>query len=591
MPINLSKKRQFKRRFKKRRQQVDLLSEAASKKIDKHVFNKLDNFRFLWRYVLSWLTLIVIMISGVTIQLLSLQNYYLTSKPVAGGEFVEGVEGVFGNANPIYAANPADQTVSRLLFNGLLKYDNDKLVGDLADSWSINETGTIYTVKIRQNAKWHDGQPVTADDVVYTIQAIQNPDTLSPQNLNWQGVGVKASDPYTVVITLPSVLTSFAHSLTQGIVPKHILKDTPYANLRSAEFNNRYPIGSGPFSWSSFVVMSNSDGSMRQRINLKAFKDYHMGAPKLDGYTLDIFENVKDLVKALDNKSINGAAINSYETINDLDQQSLIEYDIPLQSGVYLFFNTQREPLNDKNVRKAMTHIIDTQALRSKLNHPVVGVNGPMLRNLSAYDPARVQLPFNIGSGVGLLDGAGWVKPPSSFVRQKNSKPLEFTVLSENRPEFIEILDVLQKQLADVGIKLNVNVKSGLDFQASLLSHDYDALLYGITIGMDPDVYVYWHSSQAVTDRFNFSEYKSKDADTALESGRSRVDNTLRNIKYRVFLDAWKEDAPAVGVYQPRLLFVASDNIFNFDTKILSQSSDRYSNVHNWMINTRKMSY
>ena len=224
----------------------------------------------------------------------------------------------------------------------------------------------------------------------------------------------------------------------------------------------------------------------------------------------------------------------------------------------------------------------------AQLDYVPIGVNSPFLRNSSAYDATRVQIPTDIAKAIELLDKAGWVKPPASFVRQKDSKPLEFTLLTENKPEFLKLVDVLQRQFADVGIKMNVAIKEGKEFQRSLLSHDYEAVLYGIAIGNDPDIYVYWHSSQATPDRYNFSEYKSSTADSALEAGRSRADGELRKAKYRPLLDSWKADSPAVGLYQPRLLFALNDALYNFTEFPLAQTSDRYANVHEWMINTKK---
>ena len=576
----------IKRGFRKRRRQVEGMTVEANRQLDKHVFRRLNNLQYSWRFISSWVLMAVLLLSGLAYQTKYLDRYYLFDKPVAGGEFVEGIQGAFSNANPIYAVSAVDTSVSKLIFSGLLKYDNKgNLTGDLAEKWSIDDNRTTYTFNIRKNAFWHDGKEVTADDVAFTIHAIQNPDTLSPYNLSWQDVAVRVVDKKTVQLILPGPLTSFAYSLTQGIVPKHILENTPYAQLRSSEFNNRKPIGSGPFMWNNFVTLSNSDDALRQRITMNNHTSYHLGTPKLDRYTVEIFGQESEAVKALTARHINGVTLTS--SPKNLDSNA-IKHSIPTLNGVYIFFNTQRAPFTDKGVRNAAAQIIDVKNVLAQLDYVPIGVNGPLLRNSSAYDASRVQKSTDIAKAIELLDKAGWVKPPSSFVRQKGGKPLEFTLLTENQPEYTKIVDILQRQFADVGVKMNVTIKDGKDFQRSLLSHDYDALLYSISIGNDPDVYVYWHSSQATPDRFNFSEYKSGIADSALESGRSRPDGDLRKIKYRTFLDAWREDSPAVGLYQPRVLFALNDVLYNFKEFQLSQTSDRYSSVHEWMINTKK---
>lgn len=580
------RKKRFKRVFRKRRRQVEGMTVEANRQLDKHVFKRINNLQYSWRFITTWLLLVVFIASGLIVQIRYLDRYYLFDTPVAGGEFVEGVQGSFSNANPIYAVSAADTSVSKLVFSGLLKYDdNGNLTGDLSEKWTVDENMETYTFIIRPNAFWHDGREVTAEDVVYTIHAIQNPDTLSPYNLSWQGVVVRAVDKKTVQMILPSPLTSFAYSLTQGIVPKHLLESTPYPQLRSSEFNNRTPVGSGPFIWSAFATLSNSDDALRQRITLKSHPAYHLGEPKLDRYTLEVFGQESEIVKALEARRLNGATLTS--SPKGLDKLSL-KYNIPTLNGVYVFFNTQKSPFNSKAVRNASAQIVDVKNLLSQLDYIPISVNGPLLRSSSAYDGSRVQKTLDIAKAMETLDKDGWVKPPASFVRQKENKPLEFTLLTENKAEYLLLVDALQRQFADVGIKMNVTVKEGKDFQRTLLSHDYDALLYGISIGSDPDVYAYWHSTQATPDRFNFSEYKSATADSALEGGRSRPDGDLRKAKYRPFLDVWREESPAVGLYQPRLLFVLNDALYNFEEFPLAQASDRYSNVHNWMINTKK---
>lgn len=581
--------KKLKRGFKKRRRQVEALAGTANDQLDKLVFKKIDNIQNVWRFIVTWLMLLVVLVSGVAIQARALGRYYIGVQAVGGGEFVEGIQGVFSNANPIYATSSVDTSVSRLLFSGLLKYDdNGQLVGDLAESWSVDEAGKVYTVILKPSLKWHDGEPITSDDVVFTIQAIQNADTRSPYNLSWQGVGVAAVDSRTVTLSLPNPLTAFAYSLTQGIIPKHRLGELPYAQLRSDDFNNRTPVGSGPFQWNS-MQSEQTDESTHQRIRFKAFENYHFGRTKLDRYTVETFDSQDKIINAMKQGTINGAMVSSLADVESELVAKWNQINIPLMSGVYLFFNTQKAPLNEKKVRNAFEKTVIPRDLRAQLGYPVIGVDEAFLRIHGTYDAARKQTAPDLTNAGVLLDEAGWLKAENSFVRQKDGKVLEFTLLSEQQPDYARLADVLQHQFADVGVKLNVDLRSGRDFQQALLSHQYDALLYGIAIGADPDVYAYWHSSQAISDRFNFSEYKSATADTALEAGRTRTDLQLRIAKYKPFLDAWRDDSPAVGLYQPRLLFVTNGALFNFDPKSLATTSDRYQNIHEWMVNTEQV--
>lgn len=581
--------KQFKRRFRKRRKQVDVLRGEAGRQLDKHLLDHVDGAinTVAFRFVASWLLLLIVLLAGVAIQANALGRYYLGPQAIAGGEYVEGIEGLFSTASPIFATSNVDASVSKLIFSGLLRYnEKGNLVGDLAESWSADAAGTTYTIKLRPNMNWHDGEKITSEDVVYTIQAIQNPDTGSPYNLNWQNVSVAAVDELTVNMTLPNPLASFTTSLIQGIVPKHRLSNVPYAQLRSDEFNTRLPIGSGPFSWGGAFSLESGGEIEHQRVALKSYSEYHLGQPKLSRYVIETYPAQSEIISALKGGRINAAALSSVDDISQSDILKFSQQSIPLMSGVYLFFNNSRPNLSEKALRNALVKSVDTSSLRDQLNYPVIDLDGPLLRSHFAYDNGRTQQLTNVAEAASSLDTLGWTKAEGTFIRQKDGKALEFTLLTEDRIDYARLADSLQRQLAEVGVKLTVDVKSGLEFRRALLSHDYDSLLYGISIGSDPDVFPYWHSTQAAAERFNLSEYKSDTADDALGSARSRQDQTLRAAKYRVFLDAWRDDVPAIGIYQPRLLLVTNGQLYNFSVKRIASSTERYANVHNWMFLT-----
>jgi peptide/nickel transport system substrate-binding protein len=150
----------------------------------------------------------------------------------------------------------------------------------------------------------------------------------------------------------------------------------------------------------------------------------------------------------------------------------------------------------------------------------------------------------------------------------------------------------LKEQWLKLGAEVKVSLRDDNSFHAALVNHDYDAVVYGITIGADPDVFVYWDSSQndiRAANRLNLSEYDSDAADSGLEAGRTRTGEALRRIKYEGFLKAWQQDAPALGLYQPRFLYVSRNPIYGLDQLILNAAPERYNNVSNWMIRTAEV--
>jgi peptide/nickel transport system substrate-binding protein len=177
-------------------------------------------------------------------------------------------------------------------------------------------------------------------------------------------------------------------------------------------------------------------------------------------------------------------------------------------------------------------------------------------------------------------------------MRSKNGQALAFHLYAEDTPENRRTAKLLSADWAKLGVNVTPVIQNLTDFQTTLEFHTYDALLYGISIGVDPDVYAYWDSSQAdirSNSRLNFSEYKSATADSALESGRTRLDTALRTVKYRAFLQAWQTDAPALGLYQPRFLYITRSQVYGLNEHTLNTDSDRYESISEWQIHTAKV--
>lgn len=582
MLISRARKLRFRRKLKMQKAQVT----SAGEQVDTYVIRRFGRLSPVRRFVFAWMVLIALLAGCSIAQLHSLSNYYQTLQPASGGTYNEGVLGSFSNANPLYATSAADRTVSQLVFSGLLQYDNhNKLVGNLADSWKVDDRGQVYTVHLRENAQWHDGQLVTADDVAYTFKTIQNPDAASPLNVSWQGVDIKVTDPRTVVFTLPNALASFADSLTTGIIPKHVLKDTKAADMRSSIFNTARPIGSGPFRWQDVTPTGIGD-NRQDLIHLNAFSHYYGGKPKLDSYIVHVFRDERHMINSYKNHELQ-AMVGLQTVPRDIKESDRHMYSFPQTAAVMAFFKTSNPVLSDKAVRQALVQATDTRAIRNELPYPAREVNEPILRNQTGYDVTLKQLAYNQSAAAKQLADAGWANQRSSDVRQKGTQKLNVRVIAENNQENAHIARQLQQQWRAIGVRAEVELLNPSALQITLAGHDYDVLVKGISIGADPDVFVYWHSSQAsvlANSRLNFSEYKSSVADEALELGRTRMDPALRAVKYKTFLSAWRDDAPAVGLYQPRLLYITRQPVNGLSEHQVNSASDRLYNVHNWTI-------
>jgi peptide/nickel transport system substrate-binding protein len=581
-------KLRLRRIFRRRKRQVEGAGASADDRLERHFIRRLVSLGLVRRFIFGWLLLVSLMIIAVILQVFALDNHYKEKGPVAGGVYREGAIGTFKNANPIYASGTVDSSVSRLVFSGLLKYDRKhRLVGDLAKSWEVDNSEKKYTVHLREGVKWHDGHPLTAEDVVFTVETIQNPDAGSFLNSGWREIKAEAKDETTVVFTLPSVYGAFVHSLTTGILPKHVLQSVPTDQLRSNDFNNVQPVGTGPFKLDAVEVIGVSADERTVRVGLSGYDNYHLGSPGISRFVITTFLDDKTLIESYLEKEIDAMVGLSAVPDEIKDDKSTLDYSIPLTAEVMVFFRTSSEVLRDKNVRRALVLGADRPQIIKSIGYPLLFADSPLLPLHIGYKKKYAQKTGNAKQANKILDKAGWKKNPKTGIRQKQGKSLSLKLHAQATDEFSKVGGQLQKQWEALGVEVEVVLQDKEDIQTTTSLHSYDALLSGISIGPDPDVFAYWHSTQAdirAPTRLNLSEYRSPAADEALELGRARTEAKIRAPKYEPFLEAWASDAPALALYQPRLLYIARAPLYGFDVRSAVSAADRYADVHHWMV-------
>ncbi len=581
-------KLRMRRVFRRRRKQAVIIGDSAEQNLEKHIIKRLVRLPNVQRFIAGWIGLLFLISVGLTLQFRALGPKYQTVQARLGGTYTEGIIGTFTNASPLYASSGLDSSVSKLVFSGLLKYDaNNKLTGDLADSWTIDPTELIYTVKLKPNLQWHDGKTLTAKDVVFTYHRIQDPETKSHLYPSWLNIKVEAPDDQTIVFTLPNSLSSFPDSLTNGIIPEHVLGAVEPSQLRSNSFNNQNPVGSGPFRFSKVEVVDSKPDEKQTRVALNAFDKYYAGRPGIDTFIIRTYSNETSLTKAFSEKEVNGMVGLASLPDQFASDGDVKELSVPLTGEVLVFFKTTQDVLKDPAIRKALVLATDKKQMFEQLPYPLTAIDEPLLKTHIGYDKALAQVTNQIEEAKKILDTNGWVPDPTTGIRSKNAQKLTFRLVSQNTSEYSSIGSSLQKQWRAIGVDMQVELQSDQDLQSSLSLHNYDALLYGISVGSDPDVFAYWHGSQADVrspTRLNFSEYKSVIANQALEGGRTRSDPQIRSVKYRPFLEAWRNDAPAVALYQPRFLYVVRSPLYGFDSTSVNTAVDRFAQVEKWKI-------
>jgi len=541
----------------------------------------------------GWIA-IVLLIAGVT--LYQFNVFYDATRqvvPAKGGVFREGIIGRFTNANPVFAVGAVDTSVSKLLYSGLLKYDgNGTLVGDLAESWTIDPGGKIYTVKLKKDVQWHDKKPLTAEDVEYTYKIIQNPDIKSPFRSSWEGVEVKKTDDRTIIFTLKGSISSFPHYLTNGIIPKHIFSKIDTQQIRSSSHNNQDVIGSGPFKLTKVEVKKSDDGRTAERISLATNTNYHLGRPKINQYFIQTYKGEDSLIRDLNQSRLD--AINGVSNPEKIIAQNdkIVDMSRILTSQVNVFFKVSEPPFNDVNLRKALTLAVDRKEATKGLGYPVKISDSPFLDTTFAYDKKQIQKTDDINKANALLESSGWVMNKSTGVREKAGQKLEFSLTARSLDDYKKVSESLVQQWKAIGANVRVILLDEEEMQSAIATHNYSVVLSAISLGYDPDVFAFWHSSQkniGSSTKLNLSEYSSKPADIALEGGRSRSDPSVRAVKYAPFTTNWLNDNPALTLYQPRYVFLVREPFYNFNTTTMSASTDRYNNVHNWTVKDKKV--
>ncbi|MDB5162805.1 MAG: putative Extracellular solute-binding protein family 5 [Candidatus Saccharibacteria bacterium] len=560
---------------------------ASIKHARRFIFKRLDNFREVRRRIALWVLAIGIIIGATGLQYLWYQNNYRTTANATGGTYAEAVLGPVDTLNPIFAKSSAEETVGELLFSRLVTYDKSgRLNYDLADSMNVSPDGKTYSFTIRPDARWDDGSYVRARDVVFTVNVLKDPASRSTIT-GWDNVIAKEIDSRTVAFELPAVYAAFPHALRfLPILPEHILRDVEPAALREDAFSSK-PTGSGPFTLRLLQEVDAANG--REIIHLAKSDSYFKGTPKLDRVQLHVYQNIDAIKRALNTSEVNAATDLTVTDSNAINTERYAVEHRPVNSGVYALMNTTSPVLQDKKVRQALQAGTDTKDVRSTLSKDLPQLYLPFIDNqISGNIP--VAPVYDVVRANQLLDEAGWVK--EGTVRMKGGQPLTLSVVTTKNNDFETALEILAKQWRTLGVTVTTNIVDPSDqsqnvVQKVLQPRQYDVLLYQLTIGGDPDVYAYWHSSQAASG-LNFSNYTNPISDDALVSARSRVEADLRNAKYTTFANQWLADAPAIGLYQATMQYVHTKSIHAVsDDFMLVSSADRYGDIRFWSVGDR----
>jgi len=517
--------------------------------------------------------------------------------PMRGGFISEGIVGTPRFINPILANSPADQDLVALIYSGLMRKSPDgTLIPDLAEKYEKSKNGLIYTFTLKDNLYFQDGKSITVDDILFTINKAKDSIIKSPQKVNWDGVGVEKIDEKTIRFTLRQPYASFLENATLGIMPLRLWDGSPM-ELNNA---NTSPIGSGPYMISS---VSRQSSGIIDSYELIPFKKFILGEPYIKNISLHFYSNEDDLVKALENKTVD-----QISSITPLNAENLKEENYQVESSVLprvfgLFFNQNANNLFvDKTVIKAIDQIINKEKIvREVLFGYGVVIDNPIPPNIIAYQKSAADI--NVSRETILqkvqndLAKDGWKKGADGFLEKTKKEKkkstvtkLEFSISTGNVPELAKTAELIKQDLLEVGIKVDVKTfEIGNLNQSVIRPRKYDALLFGQIINHESDLFAFWHSSQRKDPGLNVAMYTNAKVDKILEDAAIIIDEQSRVKKYLQFEDEIKKDILAVFLYSPNFIYVVSKNLKQFKLEHVILPSDRYLNAYLWYSQTENV--
>lgn len=519
--------------------------------------------------------------------------YFSATKaiPKTGGEYIEGVVGQPLYVNPLLSqTSEADADLTQLVYSGLFTYNaKGETVNDLAESYELGDDGRKYLVRLKQSAVWQDGKKFTADDVVFTVNALLDPAYKSPLRQSWQGVDVEKIDDYTVAFNLKNAYFGFLDNLTVGILPKHLWENIAPEKFALAELN-LHPVGSGPYAFVDFQKDSNGN-ILTYKLN--AFKEYYQGEPYISKMTFNFYPDDDAMIAAYNKKEImglNSVAPEKIEMLKNIKSTNLHEFVIPRYFAIF-FNQTKSAVLAEDAVRKALELSVDRkEIIDNVLRGKGTSLTSPIFPQMEGYKANEQGGNLDLEKAKQVLDENGWKSEGDTKVRAKNGVPLAFELITTDWPELSQNAELLKKQWEKIGAQVNIKILTVSDLQQNYIrTREYDSLLFGQAISFNPDLYSFWHSSQKRDPGLNLSLFDNKDMDEILTNIRQEKDSAARVEKYKNLQDVIYSENPAVFLYGPYYLYPVNKAVQGIETKNINTPSQRFAGVNKWYVKTKRI--
>jgi len=484
-----------------------------------------------------------------------------------GDTFIDTLLGNVSSLIPNLTADVPSHEVGNLLYSGLVSFDRDmNAVGDLAESWKFSRDCLDLTFSLRKNVKWHDGKPFTAEDVVFTYEAMVDPKTPNPYRSDFDEVeGVKALDPYTIRVRYRQPYGPALRSWAQTVLPKHLLETWVQAGkLKEAPQNFQQPIGTGPYRFGEF--------RSGERVVLLSNPEYFKGRPHISRVVFRIIPSQATTFLELKAKGVDAAMLTALQYARQTDtpafKKDYNRYRYAGNQYTYLGFNLKDSRFADKRVRQAFAHAIDKkQVIEGVLLGLGREATGPYKPGSWAYTDRVKTYAHDPAKARALLAQAGWKEKNAEGILVKDGKPFAFELLTnQGNDERRKVAEIIQDSLRQVGVAVEIRI---VEWATLLKEHikkrAFEAIALGWRIGVDPDQYGIWHSSQMGPDQLNSIQFANAEADTQLEAGRTSCVQLDRVKHYHKLQQLLAEEQPVVFLFFQDLLPAVSSRVHGID--------------------------
>ncbi|MCB9809180.1 hypothetical protein H6776_02150 [Candidatus Nomurabacteria bacterium] len=531
--------------------------------------------------------LTVIAISIILIFLFSLvfglSHQSTTSWPQSGGRIVEGSVGTPRFIHPLYATSTTERDLAMLVYSGLMREIEDGVfVPDLAQSYTRSEDGRTYTFTLRDDAVFHDGYPVKADDIVFTYTQAQTLNENPNLRAQWQDITIQKIDDTTIEIELKEPFADFIDQTTLGILPQHIWSDLNEDVVFSPYMLQ--PIGSGPFM---IKRIESDENGLPVSFVLHRFKDFTLGTPYLRQITYRILSTYEALYAASDAHRVD-SFVDEYTNTHTLPSGQRLE-QIHMNRLFGLFVGKKStSPLSDSSILHALEYFIDKEALLQDLFNGY-GVARSGVLGVS-FDDSALTVPFDPEVGYARLAEKGWTYDPAramivSSLEDTSSNQLSFTLATSNAPHLIATAEYLREVLGSYGIQVDLDIyTSDALIENVIPKRDFDVLLFGMSIPYPASVSAFWHSSQQKDPGRNITQYINNATDTLLKKAHTEYDAATRMTLYSDFDALLAQDRTAIMLYAPDVIYEMPARLHTALPNVIDTPRERFSLVYKWYI-------